>query len=362
MINSKKHNITSKQLMIFIISSEIGFGIVSLPSTLAEKVGHDGWISVLLTGILCTVAVYFIMILLRRYSDKSIFQINILLYGKILGTFINFALFAYLSFTTSVASRTLTELIRVTLLKLTPNIALSAALLLPTIYVCSKGLKVLARLSSLISFSYIVAIIFYLSVLKHASLSFIQPVGISGIQKILQGMLITGFSYLGFELSAVVYPHVTDKDKAIKYAVYANIFTTFFFTLIVFLLTILTGEEKLGLTTFPLFNIATSIRIPIFERADIFFVMLWFPVMGSAVRSYYCSTYHFIRLIFKLDDELFPMILFSIFIVILGRIPKGLTQLSQFTKIVGYLGIGVVVYLIVSFLFSFVNKRGVLMK
>lgn len=362
MINDKKHNITSKQLMIFIISSEVGLGIVSLPSTLAEKVGHDGWISVLLAGILCIIVIYIIMLFLKRYSNRSIFQINILLYGKILGTILNFSLFAYLSFTTSVVARTLTELIKVTLLKLTPPLAVSAVIILPSIYVCSKGLKVLARLSSLISISYIIAIIFYLSILEHANLSFIQPIGIDGIPAILQGMLITSFSYLGFELSTVVYPHITDKNNVVKYAVYANVFTTFFLTLIVFLLIILTGEEKLKLTTFPMFNIATSIRLPIVERADIFFVILWFPVMGNVVRSYYFSSYHFIRLIFKLDNEIFPLIVYSIFILILGRIPKDLVQLTQFSQIVGYLGIGVILYLIISFLFSFISKRGVVVK
>lgn len=362
MINNKKHNITSKQLMIFIVSSEIGFGLLSLPSTLAEKVGHDGWISVLLTGILCIIAVYFIMLFLSRYSNKSIFQINILLYGKILGTFINFGLFAYLSFTTSVVARSVAEFTKVTLLRLTPDFAISVVLLLSSIYVCSKGFKVLARLSSLISLSYIVAIVFYLSILKHSDLSFIQPLGLAGIPSILQGVLISSFSYLGFELATIVYPHVTDKDKAIKYAVYANIFTTLFFTLIVFLLTILAGEKKLELSAFPLLTIATSIRLPIFERADIFFILLWFPVMGSAVRSYYCSSYHYIRLIFKLDNEVLPIIVFSIFILTLSSIPKDLVQLGQFAEMVNYLGIGVVVYLIISFLFSFVNKRGVTMK
>lgn len=362
MINNKNQNITSKQLMIFIISSEIGLGIVSLPAALAEKVGHDGWISVLLTGILCIIAVYFIMLFLRRYSNKSIFQINILLYGKVLGTFFNFSLFAYLCFTTSVTARILSELIKVTVLRLTPPLALSAILILPSLYVCSKGLKVLARLSSLLSISYIIGILFFLSVLKHANLSFIQPIGISGISKILQGMLTTSFSYLGFELSTVVYPNITDKSNAVKYAVYATIFTTFFFTIIVFLLTILIGEEKLKLTTFPLFNVTTSIRIPIFERADIFFIIFWFPVMGSVVRSYFCSSYQFIRLIFKLDNEKFPLIVFSIFILVLGRIPKDLIQITQFIKIGGYFGVGVILYLIISFLFSFVNKRGVSVK
>lgn len=362
MINNKKHEISSKQLMIFIISSQTGLGIVSLPSTLAEEVGHDGWISILLSGILSIFAVYIILSLLKRYSDKSIFQINILLYGRILGTFLNLVLFAYLCATAGITSRMINEIIKITVLRSTPPLALSALLLIPTTYVCLKGFKVLSRLSSLSYISYFTVSVFFLISLGKAKLSFIEPIGLAGIPKIMKGMFFTSFSYLGFELSTVVYPHIIDKNEATKYAVFANVFTTLFFTIIVFLLTILAGEKSLEHSTFPLFNIATSIRIPVVERADIFIIMAWFPLMGNVGRAYFTSSYHFIRLIFKVDEEKVPLLLFCTLIIIIGRIPKDLTDVSKLMNMVGITGVGVIIYLVLSYVFSFINKKGVVIK
>ena len=361
-MNDKKHNITSKQMMSFIISAQVGFGIITLPSTLAVSVGHDGWISVFFTGIICTFVVYFFMLFLNRYQEKSIFQIKIFLYGKLIGMIINICLFLYFCFATSVVSRLLVELIKITVLKLTPTFAISIMLFIPTVYMVTIGLKVLTRFCSLLFFSYIVAITFYLSIYRHANITFIMPVGLAGIPLISKGMFLSAFSYLGFELVTVIYPYITDKDKAIKYAVLANVFTTFFFTLLVFLLTILAGEEKLKISSFPLFHFATSIKIPIFERADLFFIVLWFPVMGSAVRTYYFSAYHFLDVAFKIKNKKMPIVIFYLCIALLGRIPKDLIQVYDFANKLGVWGIGVISYLIVSFLFSFINKRGVVIK
>lgn len=361
-MNEKKHNITSKQMMSFVISAQIGFGIITLPSALADTVGHDGWISVLVMGGVYTLAMYILILFMNRYLDKSIFQINVFLYGKLLGMVFNLILFSYLCFSASIAARIFIEIIKITVLKHTPQMAISAILLLPTVYICLKGLKVLSRFSSLLFVSYAVTIIFYLSICKHSRITFIMPIGSAGILLIEKGMSLTSFSYLGFELISVIYPYVTDKNRSVKYATLANVFTTLFFTLIVFLLTILCGEEKLKMATFPLFHTATSIRIPIFERADLLFIMIWFPVMGSAIRAYFFCAYHFLDIAFKIQNKKVPIFIFVLAIVSLGRIPNDLIQVYEFANIVGIMGTGVISYLIVSFIFSFINKRGVVMK
>lgn len=362
MVNDRKNNITSKQMMSFIVSAQIGFGIISLPSVLAETVGHDGWISVLCTGIICTLSIYFLVAFLNRYSNKSIFQINIFLYGKLLGMFLNIILFIYIFFATSIISRTFVEIIKITVLKNTPAMAISVISLFPTIYMSLKGLKVLGRFTTMLFFSYIATLIFYLSIYKHYRITFIMPVGVAGVPLISRGMLLTGFSYLGFELITIIYPYVTDKDKAAKYAVLANVFTTSFFTLVVFLLTIIIGEEKLRMSTFPLFHVATSIKVPIFERVDLFFIMAWFPVMGSAVRGYFYCSYHFLDIVFDIQDNKMLIIIYAIFIFLLGRIPKDFITINKLSNIVGMSGIVVVTFLLFSFIFSFINKRGVVVK
>ncbi|MFL0266590.1 GerAB/ArcD/ProY family transporter [Candidatus Clostridium radicumherbarum] len=359
MRNNKKHFIYSRQMMSFLISSQIGFGIITLPSTLAEKVGHDGWISVLLSGAISILCTYIISCFLKRYSNKSIFQINIFLYGKYIGMFLNFCYFLYLTFTCIVIFRLYSELIKVTVLTLTPLTVLSVFTSLPTIYLCFKGLKATARFDNTILPIYILTIILFLFISKNGRLTFAMPIGISGTKGILNGMLLSGFSFLGIELLPIIYPYVTDKQNFTKYALIANIFTTFFSTLIILISTIYVGEWKLKLLAFPLFNIITSIRVPILERLDLIFILLWYPVMGSSIRSYYFCSYHFLDILLDINNKWYPIILFDLIIIFLGDIQKDLVDIYGFTDIIGFMGLSIIGILIFSFGFSFISKRGV---
>lgn len=358
-MDNKKHSISSMQMMCFFISSQIGFGIITLPATLADKVGHDGWISVLLSGIISTLCTFLVSIFINRYSNKSIFQINIFLYGKYLGMLINFSLFLYLIFTCTVIFRLYSELIKITVLNLTPLTALSLFTAIPTIYMCFKGLKATARFTTTLLPVYLITIIFFLIIMRDGRLTFIMPIGQAGVKGIFSGMILSGFSYLGIELLPIIYPYISDKQNFTKYALLANAFTTFFFTLIVFISTVYVGEWKLKLLAFPLFNVSTSVRVPIIERLDLLFIMLWYPVMGSSIRCYFFCSYHFLDIILAINNKKYPIIILTSLIVLLGNIPKDLVDIYSFTNIIGAIGMIFIGLLIFSLAFSFINKRGV---
>ncbi|MFL0247503.1 GerAB/ArcD/ProY family transporter [Clostridium sp. WILCCON 0185] len=359
MTNNKKHLISSMQMMCFLISSQIGFGIITLPTTLANKIGHDGWISVFLSGIISIICTFLICRFLKRYSDKSIFQINILLYGKYIGMLINFSLFLYFVFTCIVIFRLYSELIKITVLPLTPLTVLSLFTSIPTIYLCFKGLNPIAKFTITLLPVYIITIIFFLVLTKNGRLTFIMPVGQAGTKGIISGMMLSGFSFLGIELLPVIYPYVTDKQNFTKFSISANIFTTLFSTLIVFITNIYVGEWKLKLLAFPLFNVITSMRIPIIERLDLLFIMLWYPVMGSSIRNYFFCSYHFLDILLAINNKKYPILLLTIIIILLGNMPKDLVDIYSFTDIIGVTGLLVISLLLFSFGFSFINKRGV---
>jgi len=72
MIEDRRNLINSKQLMVLIISSTAGVGIISLPYLLVQEVGHNGWIAILLSGISSMIMAVIVFKLLERYKNKSI--------------------------------------------------------------------------------------------------------------------------------------------------------------------------------------------------------------------------------------------------------------------------------------------------
>jgi spore germination protein (amino acid permease) len=354
-----RDRITSKDAAVYIMSAQIGLGIVTLPRILAGEVGHDGWISLFITGILTSIILVFVMLLLRRYSNKSIIEINPLLFGKWVGALINIILALYLCYGTIMAIRFFTELTVLFTLQLIPQFLLSFLIILPTVYLIWQGFKPLCW------FSYIIVFLiggFALIVpLIHDSihLTFLMPVGGAGIGPLLKSIPNAVFAFVGLELIAFIYPKVTDREKTITWIIGANLISMVFFILIFGVTAGLFGENFLKLITVPIFNIPRIFKIPVLERVDLYFILLWFPFLESTLRAYFSSAFDNLTRIFKIRNRGIFLLVFSIIVVILSRIPANLNQLEKYLEIIGYSGMIIFIYLVFCFIFSLINRKGV---
>lgn len=67
------NSVKSSMLAMFTFICQTGVGVIMLPSLLAKETGHDGWISILVTGTIVAILSVLIVLLLRRYKDKAIY-------------------------------------------------------------------------------------------------------------------------------------------------------------------------------------------------------------------------------------------------------------------------------------------------
>lgn len=354
-----KHKITSIQLFVFIIAVQIGIGIITLPSMLVEIAGRDAWISVVLAGIASSFVLVVIMLLLNRYKDKSIFEINSLLYGKYLGCFLNLFIAAYSFGAATLGVRIFTDVVKTSTLKLTPPIFLAFFIMIPTIYLTWYGLKAICRFANILLFIFSLVVIFFMLINKDFRLTFLLPVAGAGIGPITMAIIPSFFGFLGIELVTIIYPNITDKENAMKYALAANLFSMTFFIIVIAFTTGFYGEEMLKKLEFPLFNIARSYKAPVFERIDLFFVALWFPAMASSLRKYFFASYYSINKLFNIKKRGILLAMFYVSAVLASRIPRDLAQTNNFLELLNFIGIGFFSFLCISYLLSFVNKRGV---
>jgi spore germination protein (amino acid permease) len=359
MVIDRRHDITSKQLMIYIISAQIGTGVINLPSSLAQNVGHDGCITTVLAGIITIPIIIIIMQLLKRYSNKSIYEINNLLYGKYLGKFINLIIFLYFCFATIVNLRVLVEIIQMIVLSDTPPLIVTLLLFAPTLYITFKGLKAICRFSSMLYIVYFLMILSFLLVLKDTRITYLMPFGECGLNGLIKGIPINMYTFLGFELVAIIYPNITDKENAQKYMIFAEIFTTIFYVIIVAFSTAFFGEKQLSMLTMPLYTIEQTIIVPVIERLDIFFLTIWYPAMETFTHACFFSSCYSIIKAFNIKN--ITITIFSLFTVFLflSRIPIDFESVIAYTNYTGIFGFGVISLFIISYLFSFINKRGV---
>ncbi|NLM36907.1 MAG: GerAB/ArcD/ProY family transporter [Firmicutes bacterium] len=354
-----RNQITAKQLGVFVLSAQVGLGVVGLPSDLVKEVGHDGWISILSAGILSTVITVIVIALLRRYSNQSIFEINRHLYGKIPGQIINFLLILYLGFLMVIGFRYFTEFIKLFTLKATPELFLALLIIAPTAYLSWYGLKPVARFSGIIFVILFFFLLLNLLTLKKIRVSFLMPVGAADLAALGQSIIPALLAFVGLELTVFLYPYITDKRNVLKWVIIANLCTSAFIT-IIFLVTMgYFGENLLKMQVAPLFNLARYYRAPYFGRVDLFFILLWFPLLESTFRSYFFTTYDCMRRYFSFKDQKLAYGLYAALTILLSRLPKDFTQATQLGKVVNLAGIAVFGFLSLCYLYSFFNKRGV---
>jgi spore germination protein (amino acid permease) len=356
-VNNPKHEITSVQLMGFIVSAQLGIGILTLPSILAQKVGHDGWISVIGAGGICLFEGLLITYLLKYYSDKTIFEINTIVYGKILGTTLNLGFILYLLFITGVTLRVFEEAVNIIILKLTPPIVITLLVLLSTIYGISKGLKVICRFAVMLLFSYLILIITLLLVFKYTRYTYLLPIGKAGIIPIIQGIKTSSYSFLGFELIAFIYPNIKDKKNAPKYMTAALIFATIYYALSVIISIMVFGETKLSMLVFPVYNIEQAIEVPIIERLDTLYILFWFPTMAATVRAYLFSAYNSIEILFKVKKRNILLFIVVVVEIIISRIPKNFESTYSYSEYSGTIGMILVLIIIITFFISIFKRK-----
>lgn len=357
-MNSDKNQITSKQLIIFVISGQLGLDIIYFPN-LVSTVGHDIWLVVLLSGMISTFFSFIISGFLKRYSDKSIYEINKLLYGKYLGCIFNFIFTSYILFSSILYIRLINNAAKTVFLKYTPSLIFTFFFLIPSVYLVYYGLKPICRFSNIIIIIIISLYLYFFILHKYYRLTFIMPIGCSGLSNILNACLPASFLYFTPELVLIIYPFITDKTNVSKSLFISNIISTIMLTSIALVITMYFGENMLKILHMPLVSLSRAFSGPITERVDLLFMGIWFPAMTLSFNTYYFSCYHVLGSIFKIKNKFILLVILTTFCALLSRLPRNFDATLNLTKTLTLFGIIIFYFILISYIFSFINKRGI---
>ncbi|MBU3183108.1 GerAB/ArcD/ProY family transporter, partial [Clostridium psychrophilum] len=310
-------------------------------------------------GILITAVIFLIIKLMNRYNNKSIYEINKLLYGKYLGGLLNFLIVLYLWYSTCLSLRGYTNVIHVDLLRSTPTFVLCIFILIPTYYLTWYGLKYTTRFASTIYLSLSFCCILFFLVFKDLRLNFLLPIAQGGIKCIKASFSPCIYAFLGYEVISVIYPEITNKKKAMKYVIGSNIITTMFYILVLLVTTSFFGEEMLKKSVVPMFTLARSYRAPIIERMDILFISIWIPVIAMTINGYFCIAYYSINKLLNLKKKAIYLFIFTSITILLSNVPKSISNIEIYDNGMMIAGTIFSIFLIICYLFSFIRKKGV---
>lgn len=332
------------QIRSLIVSTVVGVGVLSMQSSLVAEMGTDGWIAIIISGIMVIPLLAVLVQLFKLYPDKDFFEIGKATLGSIVFTIVLLIYLAYLITFLAYVSRVLAELVKAFLLQATPLEFILIVFILATSYISIYEIDIIARLSY---FVYPIIIIFAVSIvlisLPKADFTHILPVFQTDYRSIIEGVKSTEFSFLGFELIIFAIPYVKEKDKVFKSCL-IGIGTVTAIYLALFVMTIAHFSiEQIENQTFPILILIRHLDLPGFflQNLDGFVMALWILVVFSTIAPPFYGAGKILSEIFKTKSHkyfiwgLIPVIYF------IAMVPDNFVQLNgklnKYTNILGFI-------------------------
>ncbi len=284
--------ITVSQAIIFLITTIIGTGILSLPGQVARIADSDGWIVVILGSIIILAGSLVIGILLKRYPQDTFVEYAQKIVGKLPAYIFCILLMIYFTLFTSIIARKFADVMNAFMLQKTPMEFLILTQLLLTVYLLRHGIEPAARISEILLPIMIIPIIgMYLMGIPKADFTELLPFLNTPVKTMAIGSLYTAFSLLGSEILLVVGPYIRSPEKALRVITVSVTAVTITYIFIVVIVFATLGVEDTKLMLWPAMTITRTIMAPggILERLDALVLALWTIAAFTSINGYYFS-------------------------------------------------------------------------
>lgn len=344
-------------LLFFIIcAAQVGVGVHGFQAVIYQNAKHDAWISIIISFLAVNLLMIVTFKLLEMYESNDIFGINLDIFGKYIGNFINLLLVLYCGAAFFAIIRNYTDVINAWVFpELKPSFIVITLLIL-VIYAFTAGLRIIVGICFFSFFLGLWIPIALLLPLDYANVNYLLPVFSNDLIDILKGAYYMSFTIVGFEVIHVLYPFVKEKKKAKKYVHLGLLFTMVLYLFVMIItLTFFSGEqlEKTIWATLSLFSI---IRLPFLERIELITICFWMIVILPNLCLYAWSAYRGFMRIAPIKETKFILI-FSLLIFIASFFVETRTQIHAFNYTFGTIAFYIVlVYPIFMYFIALIKK------
>ncbi|MCA0969765.1 spore germination protein [Halobacillus litoralis] len=285
--NKQERKISRRQYFFLLVQTQIGVGVLSLPSDLHQVAKQDGWISLAIAGAVLPVILFCLFLIGKQFPDSTFEQMTEKLFSKWGGRVFSFLYILYFSSVAALIILLFGRMISLWVLPNTPFWAIALCMVIVGLYLANGGLLVLARFYTMVSGLLPVLIILTLFSFQEVHLMYLMPIGESGISKIFEGASEAMLSFFGFFVSLVIFSEVEGKPRQKFIIILLAHFFTFFFYMITLLVSYtFFSTTELSLVPEPLLYMLKSFELPFVARIDLFFISVWFVSVATSYTTY----------------------------------------------------------------------------
>lgn len=354
--------ISTKQLFAILFTLLVGRGLIVLPTLVAKRAQQDGWISIMISGVLSWVLMNLLLFVMQYFEGKTFIEISEFALGKYLGKLPSMLLLFYYLVFAALTIRVVVDLTDTWLLPRTPIEILIISILGLCYYLCRNGLKILGRFDQ--ALLWVVLPIFPLFILpfvQHRNMLMFLPMGGAGFANILQASLPSFYAFLGFECIILLYPYARKNAShrdIVKTCNIAMSLVVIFKVFVVVACIAVYGHIELQYFIYPVLEYFKLITFPVIERVEFVMVYFWlFIFFGSIVGLFKLVTVGIERL-FRVNGYKNISLILTLPAYYITRIPQNVPEVFEVIESFStYSFIGVVALLTFVFTIALIRRR-----
>jgi spore germination protein len=337
----------------------VGVGAFSFPRGVAYTVGSDGWIVVLLSGIICFIFAY---VMYKSTVFNSYKDINSILedsFGRVIGVILAVVFAAFIVFYIGLSMRVFIEVVKVYLLEKTPTEFLILITILTATYLIRGEFDSLLKFNE-ISFwvMFISIFLVLLFTLNVTDFSNVLPVFTKSPGVYISSIKYTMFSFTGFEVVYMLMPRAKNKDKLGKVLFMSIAFVTVFYALLYIFVIAVFNKNEASILIWPTITMIKSIDIPgsFIERWEGVVMTLWIIFFFTTFTNVYYFSSDIVKKAFRLNDIRISLLLIIPFLYLIAMYPENIARVYDLLKYT-VPPTGVVVYIVLPLLLLIIGRR-----
>lgn len=353
--------ISNGQILAIIVSTVIGVGVLSLPRSLVETAGTDGWIFLIMGGLIVGVMVSIITKVTIKYSNETVVEFGRKLLTTPISDFVSFLYFAYLIIFGAFVVRIFAEIVKMFLLVETPTEIIIIAMLLTSAYLCRGGMEAIGKMAVILLPVVVIPILLMVVVLLpdlHPTNIF--PMFRFEIKDLTQGIINSIFTFGGFDLLLLFMCFSTQPKKALKYNLWSIGIITFLYLIVFFMSLMVFGQVETTHLIWPSMSLTEVVQFPgaFIENVQGVVMAQWTLVVFSTLAPLLYGAALVLSKLFRANEHKYFVLPIIPVVYFLSLVPDNLAAAYDYvSKSSNYLGVFVVVVLpILLFVMSLFRK------
>ncbi|MCA0983974.1 spore germination protein [Halobacillus yeomjeoni] len=284
---STEKKISRREFFFLIVQTQVGVGVLALPYDLHVIARQDGWISLLISGVILQIVLIALWLVAKMFPQKDFYQLNTELFTKWGGKIVSFLYVLYFIAVGMLILLLFGRMISMWVLPNTPFWVLTLLLISVGVYLANSGLVVIARFYTMVSGLLLILFLLMLYSMKEMNVMYLLPVWEAGTGKIMKGVQEATLSFFGFFIILILYSRVEGKaNEKLRTILYAHWFTLFFYLFAVIVSYTFFSTEEMKVVPEPLLYMLKSFEFPLVARIDLFFISIWMVSVATSYTTY----------------------------------------------------------------------------